>query len=598
MTKMFCGRVRTIISDGCSWLIQSINNSICTTFVNARRLRCCWHLISKNWEENIERYLVFHAWCTVENKHRFPKFICNWMYSWTKSTCFCRVEYETSKELLLSWLVSEEVITYICPIEVSQMIITWLQTSVFPHESDYAFYTRRSDENMENSTCCAIEGTHNALKNNGNAVERTDTLPIYVKKAVDYDLMRMKKVQTMAAERKEKTNLFGYDWANHLCSKGALLTYDIIQWSEHYVSQFSRFEDGLPEFVVLCDEKTDEDGHIVHEKTLQEKEKTVSNESESINEKSYSLPRSHPKYRHPWKVRLVKNNGEFSLVCNCMMLRRVGIPCHHLHTVIKYHLNELFYGVDWFDYKLEWWKVTYALCYKPPENFTEEEKILFDKLLDLADNDSRVGIQLRPKNCTTIESSVMKHEWDREKKIGMKVLNGDSLYPLDVATKDAKSRLKNWKLGIEEEEASNKILESRVIDYSEEVSDFEGKTRVQSSLTQQRCKKDILDLVYDICEKVEFSEHPEYFDRLRKSLDKLHTESIDIAMKGKHPGESGPMNTKRGFAGATRHSQQQTPVKRIHSFHTKRDMVKKKKGKQKTNTTPRRGKKVFNITSP
>lgn len=69
-------------------------------------------------------------------------------------------------------------------------------------------------------------------------------------------------------------------------------------------------------------------------------------------------------------------------------------------------------------------------------------------------------------------------------------------------------------------------------------------------------------------------------------------------MKGKHPRESGPISTKRTFAGATRHSQQQTPVKRLHSFHTKSDMVKKKKSIQKTNTTPQNGKKVFNITSP
>ncbi|GFH61674.1 hypothetical protein CTEN210_18150 [Chaetoceros tenuissimus] len=543
----------------------------------------------------LHRFLVFHESCTLENKQRFPKFVCNWMYSWTKSTCDSSAEYETSKELLLSWLVSDEVITHICPIEVSRMIITWMQTSVFPHVADYAFYTRRTDENMENSTCCAIEGTHNALKHNENAVKRTDTLPIYVKKAVDYDLMRLKKVQTMAAERKEKTNLYGYEWANHLCNKGSLLTYNIIQWSEHYVSQFSGCVDGLPEFVVLCDEQTDEDSHILNENTLEAKGKTVANESDHVHEKSYSIPRSYPKYRHSWKVRLVKQNGEFSLVCNCMLLRRVGIPCHHIHTVMKYHLNDWFFGVDWFDYKVEWWRITYTLCYKPPENFTEDEKILFEKLLHLADNDSRLGIQLRPKNSSSVESSIMKHEWDCNKKFGMCVVNGDSLEPLDVVTQGAKSRLKNWKFGKDDDEVPNKMLESRVIDYSEEASNIEVKKVVQSSLTQQRCKKDVLDLVYDICEKVEFAEHPEYFDKLRKSLDRLHTESIDIAMKGKLPVETNVIKT---FAGATRHGQQHTQTKRVHSFHTKSEKAKKSKGKRKTNTSPRRGKKVFNITSP
>lgn len=512
--------------------------------------------------------------------------------------CNSREEYELSKELLLSWLISDDVITHICPIQVSRMVITWMQTSVFPYEADYAFYTRRTDENMENSTCCAIEGTHNALKHNENAVKRTDTLPIYVKKAVDYDLMRLKKGQTMASDRKDKTNLYGYDWANHLCNKGALLTHSIVQWSEHYVSQFSRFVDGLPEFVVLCDEKTDEDSHIINENTVEAKRDEVPIKSDDVNEKSYSIPRSYPKYRHPWKVRLVRSSGEFALVCDCMMLRRVGIPCHHLHTILKYHLSDWFFGVDWFDYKPEWWKITYTLCYKPPENFTEEEKILLDKLLHLADNDSRLGIHLRPKNISCIESSIMKHEWDRNKKIGTCVENGESLDPLEVVTKSAGSRLKNWKLGEDDEEVSNKTLESRIFDNSEEVSEIERRKGVHSSLTQQGCKKDILDLVYDICEKVEFAKHPEYFDKLRKSLDKLHTESIEIAMEGKVPKKSNQSSVTKTFAGAVRHGQHQTPTKRIHTFHTKSGKAKKMKGKQKTNNVPQRGKKVFNITSP
>ena len=590
MTKLFAGRVRTIISDGCQWLIQSIETSLSTTYINARRLRCGWHITSKNWEENIQRYLVFHDSCSLENKRRFPKFVCNWIYSWMKTTCDSKAEYEISKELLLSWLVSDEVITHICPVEVSKMIITWLQTSVFPYETDYAFYIRRTDENMENSTCCPIEGTHNALKNNGNKVQRTDTLPIYVKKAIDYDMMRLKKVQTIMAERREKTNLFGYDWASHLCNKGALLTFNITQWSEHYLSQYLGCVDGLPEFVVLCDANKDEDSHLLNENTIESKECADTDDVDQIHGESYTLPRSYPKYRHPWKVRVVRINEEFSLVCNCMMLRRVGIPCPHLHHVLKYHLNEWFFGIDWFDYKTEWWRITYTLCYKPPNNFTGEERILLDKLLDLADNDSRVGVQLRPKNDSNIDSSILKHEWEGSKQMGMNVENGDTLEPREVVKKSAESRLKNWKL--RKSETSDRILESSVIDYSE---DIERKTLVSSSITQQRCKKDILDLVYDICEKVEFSEHPEYFDKLRKSLDKLHTESIDLVMNGS---ESNASSLSTTFAAAARHGQEPTTTNRLHSFHTKSERVKKVKGKLNNANTLRRGKKVFNITSP
>ena len=290
------------------------------------------------------------------------------------------------------------------------------------------------------------------------------------------------------------------------------------------------------------------------------------------------------------EVRVVRINEEFSLVCNCMMLRRVGIPCPHLHHVLKYHLNEWFFGIDWFDYKTEWWRITYTLCYKPPNNFTGEERILLDKLLDLADNDSRVGVQLRPKNDSNIDSSILKHEWEGSKQMGMNVENGDTLEPREVVKKSAESRLKNWKL--RKSETSDRILESSVIDYSE---DIERKTLVSSSITQQRCKKDILDLVYDICEKVEFSEHPEYFDKLRKSLDKLHTESIDLVMNGS---ESNASSLSTTFAAAARHGQEPTTTNRLHSFHTKSERVKKVKGKLNNANTLRRGKKVFNITSP
>lgn len=145
-------------SDGCSWLCTSIDIALKNTFINARRIRCGWHLTSKNWEENIEKFLVFHKHCYGKKRRKFVALIQNWIYSWQKSTCFTKKEYEVSKKLLLSWLGSKEVHDNICSEANTSMIIRWLQTSIFPYEEYYAFYVRRNEENQENYNCCAIEG--------------------------------------------------------------------------------------------------------------------------------------------------------------------------------------------------------------------------------------------------------------------------------------------------------------------------------------------------------------------------------------------------------------------------------------------------------
>ena len=55
----------------------------------------------------------------------------------------------------------------------------------------------------------------------------------------------------------------------------------------------------------------------------------------------------------------------------------------------------------------------YTLCYKPPDNFTEEEWILL-------------------VYCLYIDLSLLKHEWEGNKQIGLNVENGDTLEPTEV----------------------------------------------------------------------------------------------------------------------------------------------------------------------
>lgn len=403
---------------------------------------------------------------------------------------------------------------------------------------------------------------------------------------MDYDTMRLKQIQTDAANNREKTYLYGEKWMNYLNDNGALLTYNIIRWSEHYISQFLELQNGLPVFVIVCPEYGEEEKHTCHEETVHIKDNDE-DDSDTKDGSQYTLPKSHPRYWHPWRVWLERNGrNELQLVCSCNLKTRVGLVCQHMFHCYRHHLQSLnlFESISWMDYRCIWWRISYTLCYKAAGTHTEEELQIVHKLLELADKDKRSGIELRGKQDAVLDI-ILKHDWDRDLKIGEKVDAGVDIDPVELFSKSAEERLKNWEVG--SSSTSNPMQGMvpihRSMDFGESIEKMEStfqqsQDTVTSAVHQQGCKKDLLDMVYDIVERVEFQKHPDFFDRLRKSIDSFHSESITLT--GNIEGD-----TEKGtaiFAGSERHSFK-SPKKRGHLF---------------TSKTKKKGKRSFNISSP
>lgn len=513
-----------------------------------------------------------------------------------KSSVSSQDEMETSKDLLLKWIVSSEVTENVCSKEVCDIIIKWIRTSVLPFEREFAFHYRKMVANESNYTCCIIEGTHNALKHNSLAVQRTDTLPIYVKKACDYDIMKLKEMQATVATNHEKRYLFGKSWMNELVENGALLTYSLIQWSENYVSQIWKLEDGLPIFAVLYHSTQDEDENPILSTDdvrmhIPRKTKTVGKEDIS---QTYEVPRSCPRFHHSWLVKMVRNeNGTISLQCSCCMYPRDRLVCQHIIHVRHYHLKHL----DWFeddfqysDYGVCWWKISYTLCFKPHGTHTKEELDLLHNLIDLVMNDNRYGPEIRPKDDRVdLNSKLLKHQWDENKKVGKSIQDASDCDPIGMITKSAFDRIKNWNVSKEYDDIerdSNMIPKHYEYNFdglSFTYDDSCAKNAVNSAIHQQACKKKVLDMVYDIFEKVECAKEEDFFARFSSSIDKFHAESVQISFKQT---ESKTKSPAKIFAGSERHTSNSPMTKRIHAFH------------KKPKSTPKRKKSSYNFSSP
>ncbi len=403
-------------------------------------------------------------------------------------------------------------------------------------------------------------------------------------------------MQATVAADNEKTYLYGKLWMNGLVEKGALLTHNIIQWSENYVSKFWKLEEGLPVFAVLYHGPShEEENPIELDDTLPPEKLGEETKSKDNTKESYTLPRSSPKFHHCWVVKIVrtKSNG-FTILCSCFMYKRDGIPCPHVHAVFHQHLRGLGWFEDfpdYFDYSVVWWKISYTLCYKPYGTHTEEELELLHKLLDLAMNDDRYGPELRVLQESISSSTILKHDWDRELKIGeqVRVSNCTIIDPVDLITKGASDRLKNWKLGKDMSSNSNMVPTHHEFNFGEmkfSYDDSQAKQVVNSAIFQQKCKKKVLDMVYDIIEKVEFDKERDFFNKFSGAIDRFHAESVAISMKPTAD-ENKAKTPSKIFAGSNRHITK-SPNKRVHAFHETPTKASRK----------RKQKKDYNFTSP
>lgn len=576
-------KVNCIICDGDPHLCQVIDNSLRSVYRFATRLRCGYHICTRSWINNIDGTLVFHEFVPEDIKESFMKLIMNWIYSWMRSSIDSLAEFELSRDVLFAWLTSKEVIENVCSLENASMIVMWVKESILPYRNQFLFYKRKTLFNMDNYTTCPVEGSHRAIKGNAFGVSRSDTLPVYVKKAIDYDTMKAKEMQSKVCSEQHKTYLFGEQWMNNLNERGALLAYNMIQHSEKYASQFLECIEGMPSFVVLCDVAHDEEVVLLGEDPVKRHE----TRSRKASEKSYTyeVPRCHPKFRHGWKVILQKaKDGEYYLVCGCMLFKRCGLPCPHSIHVFHYHLKPfaLFEDMDFRCYKIHWWKVTEYLVHKKPGTLTHEEKELLDKLLELATENDKVGMCLRLGDKIT-DGSILKVQWNKTLVLGPKVNPDTTLDPISVAKMSPQERLLGWKVNSASGLSVDGMVPSQtVVDYLGNEEKDDDIIPVTAVRKQEECRKDLLQMVFGICEKVHLPSNDVFYSKLKRSLEDFHTEAVTIAMSNMSKESVGLVH--RSFAGVAGHEKQ---TNRMHGFSTpKRRKKKSKEARLNTMNSP------------
>lgn len=434
-------------------------------------------------------------------------------------------------------------------------------------------------------------GTHNGLKNNAVGVSRQDSLLVYTKKAIDLDIMNFKKQFANAASAREKTYLFGEAWMKGLCGRAALVTFNMIQHSENYVSQLRELIAGLPVFDVICKEE-------VHDQEMFLSENPHENGDDVEPEKKndsydFKLPKSHPKFRHTWSVMITTNvEGEYILCCNCSMYVTCGYVCTHCIHVYKHHIeeHEVFRKFSWHQYSPRLWKISEYLIKKPPKEHTKAEKEILMQILELADDDSKIGIQMELQSGKN-PASVLKCKWRRGLCKGTSITETDTIQdPFEVRVLPPKERIKNWDVSMitETEDNSGMVPVYRFEDNAIGIEEnkLQDAKMAKAARAQETNKKEVLNLLYDICDKVHFAEEKDYFGRLLGSLEDFHSEAISIVLRGAPNDNSA--NVNRSFAATT-----SSPRKR-QTFHVFNTPVKKRKSVKKSKRSP----KAINMTSP
>lgn len=239
-----------------------------------------------------------------------------------------------------------------------------------------------------------------------------------------------------------------------------------------------------------------------------------------------------------------------------------------------------FMDFDYHCFKVQWWKVTDYLIHKKPSTLTDNERDLLEKLMELAVEDVK-GVRLHVCDNIT-DSNILKVQWDKDLCRGDEVRDETTLDPVKVASMGAAERLLGWKLPEKGTQTEFGLVPTqRSIDFSRsngstlENNDTDETVNVRK---HEECKKDLTNMLYDICDKVHFPSNELFFSKLKRSLDDYHTEAINIAMS--NMSNEREIRSQRTFAGVVGHN---SGTKKIHAFSSPK---KKKRMTKNTITSP------------
>ena len=415
----YCRRIQGIVSDGDIHLTKTIDNAIKTTFPNATRVPCSWHIVDRTMNAcrsqfHIKRHISAY-W-----KEWFLRFIQTWLYTFTKPRqggIDGEDEYVLSKCILLGVLNDKALEAYFTK-EGIEALLEYLNDKIFTKEGEYKAYSRDVLYNWEFHSNSAHEGTNLAIKKIADGVSPTDSLgqASYKMWKYDHSTLHIERKSKAASEHfGEKT--FTKNWAGLTTHSAGLIMKESrsgcnksVAWSTQQDSAFYIMESIEDTFENLeskiniehlgSDEPflaATESAETIHG-TTGAKQKVSLKELRKLSSKELQQHMSPdektmmgvlkkdvlniPKFAHIYKVTLSESSdgGKIIMNCSCNYDKRVRVICECKFAVWDKYLRHVSGVLEW-NYKsinpIHWASWAYYISVTDKDVLSEKEKRLF-----------------------------------------------------------------------------------------------------------------------------------------------------------------------------------------------------------------------------
>ena len=321
-------RIRVMITDGDSQEYEQLDTACQLYFGRARRIRCGYHLNTKNWERNGPAIGADRDKINAQNT--YVSICTEWIYSWMRASCETRMEYLGSKYLLFRFLKRERTIEE-CGLNFVEDIIEMIRKNIEPYESFFVFYRRKRVRHFDEYSNSAHEGTNMALKYCEGASKPTHLLDEATERLTFQGERNYQSFLTLTRSMLDQE----HPWSPLHCSKylvtrGAKLLVEQYKWCHRFES--IRIDKNI--FLVRLNP------------TFRSK-----------------ISSPIPKWMHTRIVRL----DESVLYCSCCLFERAGLICRHMFHIMSLVDHQPTYH----DIAIRWW-ISYAIfAYKKSKKKTE-----------------------------------------------------------------------------------------------------------------------------------------------------------------------------------------------------------------------------------
>ena len=306
-------RCNAMITDGDSQETSQLDIAIREFFPNAERIRCGYHLNKKNWEKNGPKYMHYPEnqknSCSLQSS-----IISDWIYSWMKKTCETRLQYLSSKFLLLEYLDQENIIED-CGIDFINGVKRMIRNNIEPIEENYVYYKRKHIRHFGEYSNSAHEGTNHGLKHCADAVNPSHLLDVSSERLSFQGERNYDNFVSITDTNLEQHKSWNYlPCSKHLIVKGAALLLQEHEASDKY-----------------CHKRVSRNEILI---------KYSSNRK--INDDSPVA-----QFANVRKLYLADN----TIRCSCNMYEVDGIVCRHMF----YIFNQINHVITHHDIDLRWW---------------------------------------------------------------------------------------------------------------------------------------------------------------------------------------------------------------------------------------------------